>query len=188
MKIKEVIGILMLFLSAFSLTSCNKEEEGFSKEKIQQALFDMKGTYHGMVKVSYYHGSSITEEQNAVARSRDSLQLSISLLPIAEITTDKSLSECLQSIGEVQVTAGYEFSQMDYGNLSFALHPQNVIVSGGNDTSHTIKIVFSQIFGGDATPYHNFIMFNLSPTELWFDGKEYENFKQLVYHFKGECE
>lgn len=44
MKTKNLFGILILFLSALSLTSCNKDEEGVSKEEIQQMLFDMKGT------------------------------------------------------------------------------------------------------------------------------------------------
>ena len=52
MKTKNLFGILILFLSVLNLTSCNKDEEGFSKEEIQQMLFDMKGTYHGTVQVS----------------------------------------------------------------------------------------------------------------------------------------
>ncbi len=78
MKTKSLFGILVLFLSVLSLTSCNKDEEGFSKEEVQQALFDMKGTYHGTVQVAYYHGSDITELQNAIAVSRDSLQFNMS--------------------------------------------------------------------------------------------------------------
>ena len=85
MKTKNLFGILILFLSALSLTSCNKDEEGFSKEEIQQMLFDMKGTYHGTVQVDYYHGASITELQNAIAVSRDSLKFNMSLLPYVEL-------------------------------------------------------------------------------------------------------
>ena len=44
MKTKNLFGILMLFLFTFTFISCNKEKE-FSKEEIQQVLFDMKGTY-----------------------------------------------------------------------------------------------------------------------------------------------
>lgn len=44
MKTKDFFGILILFLSVLSLTSCNKDEEGFSKEEIQQMLFDMNRT------------------------------------------------------------------------------------------------------------------------------------------------
>lgn len=51
MKTKNLFGILMLFLFTFTSISCNKEKE-FSKEEIQQVLFDMKGTYHGTVHVS----------------------------------------------------------------------------------------------------------------------------------------
>ena len=85
MKTKNLFGILILFLFTFTIISCNKEEEGFSKEEIQQMLFDMKGTYHGTVQVDYYKGSSITELQNAIAVSRDSLKFNMSLLPYVEL-------------------------------------------------------------------------------------------------------
>ncbi|MCL1627081.1 DUF4840 domain-containing protein, partial [Bacteroides caecicola] len=77
MKTKNLFGILVLFLSLFSLISCNKDEKGLSKEEIQQMLFDMKGTYHGTVQVAYYQGSNITEQQNAVVVSRDSLKFNM---------------------------------------------------------------------------------------------------------------
>ena len=52
----------------------------------------------------------------------------------------------------------------------------------------SIRIVFAQTFGGDAEVGHNFIMFNISPLELWVDGKKYEDFPRLVYHFRGNYE
>ena len=103
MKTKKLFGILILFLSVLSLTSCNKDEGNFSKEEIQQALFDMKGTYHGTVKVSYYQGSNVTELQNAVAVSRDSLKFNMSLLPLSELISDETIAERLREIGEVPV-------------------------------------------------------------------------------------
>ena len=54
MKTKNLFGILVLCLGVLSLTSCNKDEEVFSSEAIQQMLFDLKGTYHGTVQVAYY--------------------------------------------------------------------------------------------------------------------------------------
>lgn len=100
MKTKKLFGILILFLSVLSLTSCNKDEGNFSKEEIQQALFDMKGTYHGTVKVSYYQGSNVTELQNAVAVSRDSLKFNMSLLPLSGLISDETIAERLREIGE----------------------------------------------------------------------------------------
>lgn len=50
MKTMDLLGILILFLSVLILTSCNKEEEGFSNEAKQQMLFDLKETYHDIVK------------------------------------------------------------------------------------------------------------------------------------------
>lgn len=188
MKTKNLFGILVLFLSVLNLTSCNKDEEGFSKEEIQQMLFDMKGTYHGMVKVSYYQGSNITELQNAVAVSRDSLEFNMTLQPLSELIADKNLSDRLREIGEVSVVAGYEFLQSDGGHIHFVLHPKDVNVLGGHDTSADIRIVFSMNYGGDAVTYTNFMMFNMSPLELWVDGKKYDDFPRLVYHFEGNYE
>ena len=154
MKTKNLFGIMILFLFTFTIISCNKEEEGFSKEEIQQMLFDMKGTYHGTVQVDYYHGSSITELQNAIAVSRDSLKFNMSLLPYVELISEEGLSERLREIGEV-----------------------------GYGAPPSIRIVFAQTFGGDAEVGHNFIMFNISPLELWVDGKKYEKIRHLTNSF-----
>lgn len=72
-------------------------------------LFDLKGTYHGTVQVAYYQGSNITELQNVVAVSRDSLRFNMALQPLSELISDKNLSDRLREIGEVSVVAGYEF-------------------------------------------------------------------------------
>lgn len=75
MKTKNLLLTLFLFNFILTFTSCNKnEEEGFSKEEILQALFDLKGTYHGTVQVAYYRGADITELQNVTAVSRDSMK------------------------------------------------------------------------------------------------------------------
>lgn len=31
-------------------------------------------------------------------------------------------------------------------------------------------------------------MFNISPLELWVNGKKYDDFPRLVYHFRGDYE
>lgn len=188
MRTKDLFGILVLFLSVLNLTSCNKDEEGFSSEAIQQMLFDLKGTYHGTVQVDYYHGSSITELQNAIAVSRDSLKFNMSLLPYVELISDEGLSERLREIGEVEVVAGYDFYQSDGWNIHFGLLPKDVNVLGGYGAPSSIRIVFAQTFGGDAEVGNNFIMFNMSPLELWVDGKKYDDFPRLVYHFRGKYE
>ena len=179
MKTKNLFGILVLCLGVLSLTSCNKDEEFFSSEAIQQMLFDLKGTYQG---------SNITELQNVVAVSRDSLRFNMALQPLSELISDKNLSDRLREIGEVSVVAGYEFLQWDSGTISFVLHPKDVNILGEHDTSADIRIVFSMNYGGDAVTYMNFMMFNMSPLELWVDGKKYDDFPRLVYHFKGEYE
>lgn len=188
MKTKELFGILILFLSVLCFTCCNKDEEGFSKEEIQQALFDLKGTYHGTVQVAYYHGSDITELQNAIAVSRDSLKFNMSLLPLSELISDETIAERLREIGEVSVMAGYEFLQMDYGAIHFMLYPKDITILGGYGAPPSIRLVFAQTFGGDAEVGNNFIMFNISPLELWVNGKKYEDFPRLVYHFRGNYE
>ena len=188
MKTKSRFGILMLFLCLLCLTSCNKNEPLFSSAQIQQALFDLKGTYHGTVGVSYYQGSRITEPTEAVAVSRDSLAFTMSLLPMADVVADENIAQILREAGEVKVIAGYDFSQMDNGNLTFGLRPKDAVISGGYGAPPTVRIIFAQTFGGDAEIYQNFIMFNISPKELWLNDKKYEDFKQLVYHFRGVYE
>lgn len=188
MKTKNLFRILMLFLFTLTFISCNKEEEGFSKEEVQQALFDMKGTYHGTVQVAYYQGSNITEQQNTIAVSRDSLKFNMSLLPLSELISDETIAERLREIGEVSLMAGYEFLQMDNSNIHFMLYPRDVTILGGYGAPPSIRLVFAQTFGGDAEVGQNFIMFNISPLELWVNGKKYEDFPRLVYHFRGNYE
>ena len=188
MKTKNLFGILVLFLSVLSLTSCNKNEKGFSKEEVQQALFDMKGTYHGSVQVAYYQGSNITELQNAVAVSRDSLKFNMSLQPLSDLISDETIAERLREIGEVPIMAGYEFLQWDSGCIHFVLYPKDVTILGGYGAPPSIRLVFSMNYGGDAVTYMNSMNFNMSPLELWVDGKKYDDFPRLVYHFEGEYE
>ena len=189
MKTKGLLGMLSLFLYLFCFTSCNDDEPKFSSSQIQQALFDMKGTYHGTVKVVYHQeGGSIAELPNAVAVSRDSLSFTMSLLPMAEVITDESAAQLLREVGEVTVTAGYDFSQIDESNINFGLYPKDVVIPGGYGAPPTVRIVIAQNFGGDVEIGQNFMMFNVSPAELWLNGEKYEDFKQLVYHFGGHYE
>ena len=187
MNTRNLLGILTLFLCACSIIGCsNDDEERFSKEEVQQALFDLKGTYQGTTSVSHYQGPEITELQNAIAVSRDSLQFTMSLLPYAKLIKDEDLSKLLKEVGDVEVKAGYEFLQMDAGVRHFVLHPKDVNVSGDYGLSSSIRIVFSQLYGGDVDVDYGGMMFNLSPIELWVDGKKYEDFPRLVYHFEGK--
>lgn len=166
------------------ITSCDNDEARFSSLEIQNALFEMKGTYHGKMRVSYYHGDRIAEELDCKAVSRDSMTVDMNLVPMATTIGDESIATRLREIGTVPVKSGYEFLQMD-DMYSFVLHPDDVTRS---DATGTVRIVFSQNFGGDANySYHN-VMLNLSPTELWIDGEKYEPFSQLVYHFEGTYE
>ena len=180
--------ILFQFVMIVALMGCNKEEAKFSAAQIQQALFDLKGTYHGSVRVSYYQGEEIAEVTDAVAVSRDSLSFSMSLLPLAELVSDQNVAEYMREVGEVQVTAGYDFTQMDAGAIHFGLHPKEIVILGGCGAPPTIRIVLSQNFGGDADVNQNFMMFNLSPVEMWINGEKQENFRQLVLHFSGTYE
>ncbi len=169
-------------------SSCNKDEPKFSSSEVQRALFEMKGTYHGEMRVSYYHGETISEGNACKAVSKDSLTIDMDLSLMAQSITDETIASRLCDIGTVQVKAAYEFYQMDEQIYNFVLHPNDVVRSGGDGAPETVKIVFSQHFGGDADYYHHDIIFNLSPTELWVGDKKYEPFQQLVYHFGGNYE
>ena len=148
----------------------------------------MKGTYHGEMSVSYYHGETISDGNECKAVSKDSLTVNMDLSLMALSIPDERIASRLRDIGIVQVKAAYEFYQMDEQIYNFVLHPKDVICIGGYDAPETVKIVFSQNFGGDADYYHHDIIFNMSPTELWVGDKKYEQFQQLVYHFRGICE
>lgn len=170
------------------ISSCNKDEPKFSSSEIQRALFEMKGTYHGEMRVSYYHGETISEGNACKAVSKDSLTVDMDLSLMAQSITDERIASRLRDIGTVQVKAAYEFYQMDEQIYNFVLHPNDVVCPGGDGAPETVKIVFSQHFGGDADYYHHDIIFNMSPTELWVGDKKYEPFQQLVYHFEGSYE
>ena len=50
MKTKGLLRIVVLFFCVIGFSGCNDDESEFSSTEIQQALFDMKGTYKGAVK------------------------------------------------------------------------------------------------------------------------------------------
>lgn len=182
------ITTIILFIALVFISSCNKDEPRFSSSEIQKALFELKGTYHGEMRVSYYHGETISEGNACKTVSKDSLTVNMDLSLMAQSITDERIASRLCDIGTVQVKAAYEFYQMDEQIYNFVLHPNDVVCPGGDGAPETVKIVFSQHFGGDADYYHHDIIFNLSPTELWVGDKKYEPFQQLVYHFEGSYE
>lgn len=182
------ISTIILLIALMFISSCNKDEPRFSSSEIQKALFELKGTYHGEMRVSYYHGETISEGFECKAVSRDSLTINMDLTPMASVITDEAIASRLREIGNVEVKASYEFLQMDEQMYHFVLLPKNVICLGGLGAPETVKIVFDQSFGGDADYFYHTIMFNLSPKELWLGDKKYEPFQQLVYHFEGSYE
>ncbi len=184
---KSTMSIALLFILAF-ISSCDKDEPKFSSSEIQRALFEMKGTYHGEMSVSYYHGETISEGNVCKAVSKDSLTVNMDLSLMAQSITDERIASRLRDIGIVQVKAAYEFLQMDEQMYHFVLLPKNVICYGGYGTPEAVKIVFDQSFGGDADYFYHSIIFNLSPKELWIGGEKYKSFQQLVYHFEGSYE
>ena len=188
MKTKGLLRIVVLFFCVIGFSGCNDDESEFSSTEIQQALFDMKGTYKGAVEVSYYRGKEIATFPDGIAVSKDSLIFKLPLSPIAEMIKDENISRHLREIGDVEVKAGYEFHQMDQGVMNFVLHPENIVILGGYGAPLSVSIEFSQNFGGDAEIYSQFMMFNISPTELWIDNERSEDFSQLVYHFRGSYE
>ncbi len=182
------ITTIILFIALVLISSCNKDEPKFSSSEIQRALFEMKGTYHGEMRVSYYHGNTISEGNTCKVVSKDFLTGNMDLSLMALSITDERIASRLRDIGMIQVKAAYEFYQMDEQMYHFVLLPKNVICLGRYDVPETVKIVFDQNFGGGADYFHHSIVFNLSPKELWFGDKKYEPFQQLVYHFEGTYE
>lgn len=52
--------------------------------------------------------------------------------------------------------------------------------------SQSVKIVFAKYFEDDNdNDNRKYMIFNLSPKELWIDSNKYENFRQLIYNFRG---
>lgn len=188
-KILTGFTILSIFSLIILLSGCNKDDEKISSGQIRQAMFDMKGTYHGSLEVAYYHGSGIAGIDNAKAVSRDSLAIIFPLAPLANTIDDKNIAAALLNIENVEVRAGYEFIQIDNdGSLvNFVLNPKTVTIPANGDTPE-IKIIFDGAFGGDFEKAFNFIMFNISPEEILVGGTKLESFKQLVYHFRGQYE
>lgn len=87
---KSTMSIALLFILAF-ISSCDKDEPKFSSSEIQRALFEMKGTYHGEMSVSYYHGETISEGNVCKAVSKDSLTVDMDLSLMAQSITDESM-------------------------------------------------------------------------------------------------
>lgn len=52
--------------------------------------------------------------------------------------------------------------------------------------TQSVKIVFAKYFEDDNDNDNSkYMIFNLSPKELLIDSNKYENFRQLIYHFRG---
>lgn len=183
----RILASLVMIITLLCATGCNEDEPKFTSEQIKNAIFDLKGTYHGKMRVSYFQGATISDYKECKAVSRDSLVIDMDLAQMAESIEDENIATLLRQIGVVNVKAGYEFLQMDE-MLHFVLHPADVIVPPGYGAPPSVRIVFSQNFGGDATPEQHTMMFNLSPAELWIGSSRYEPFKQIVFHFEGEYE
>lgn len=186
-KLNLVFSLIVISLFIVFSTSCNKDDgENVSAEQIRQALFDMKGRYHGTIKASFYQGSEIVKIDNAEAISRDSLTFVMPLEPIASTITDDKVVELLRNFETVQVKAGYHFYQIDdNGNtVFFTLTPQKVVVTSKGNVPD-VTIVFADSFGGSFEKRFNSIIFNISPKEIWIGSTKLDSFKQLVYNFSG---
>ena len=179
---------LLTILCAAALWACSDDEPKFSTAEIREALSDLKGTYRGEVKVSYYQGAAIATIPDATAVSDDSLTFTLPLAPLADQIEDEMICNYLRETGKITVKAGYEFLQMDNGTLHFVLHPRDVLLPGGYATPPGITFVFSPIYGGSAEPHHRAMIFNMSVIRILANGEEYEGFKPLVYHFEGKDE
>ncbi len=106
----------------------------------------MKGTYHGEMRVSYYHGETISEGNACKAVSKDSLTIDMDLSLMAQSITDETIASRLCDIGTVQVKAAYEFYQMDEQIYNFVLHPNDVVRSGGDGAPGNSKNRFQSTF------------------------------------------
>lgn len=186
----NLTGVLLILLAVTVSTSCNKnDEEKISTEQIRQALFDMKGSYHGTIKASFYQGAEIVEIDNVKAISRDSLTFVMPLEPIARTISDEKVAAILRTIEKVEVKAGYHFYQIDDNGHSvfFTLTPKRIIIPASADVPDII-IVFADSYGGSFQKNFNYIIFNISPNEILVGGVKLASFKQLVYHFDGQYE
>lgn len=176
---------VILFIVLAILSGCNSDDPKFSSSQIQNALFEMKGTYHGKMNVSYYQGDRVSEGNECKFVSKDSMTVYMDLAPMALTVADEEIASRLREIGIVQVKAGYEFYQMDETMYHFVLRPVDVDCPGGYGAPESVRIVFAQNYGGDAEYFYHNMMFNLSPVELWVGNKKYEPFRKLVYHYEG---
>lgn len=183
---KNILIGFKIFILLIFISGCKVNNDKISAEQIRQALLDMKGRYEGTLDASFYQGAAIEKFDNSKAVSRDSLSIVIPLGPIASTITDDKIAAILNAISSVEVKAGYYFTQIDDGGdfVSFGLVPKNITIPTAVD-GQTITFVFSDIFGGNFSRNSNFIMFNISPTEVLVGGVKLEPFKPLVYHFGG---
>lgn len=180
-----VFKILCVLMAAFVFSGCNDEEDGISAKQAKRSISLMKGTYQGSANVSFFRGERIAEFDNATAVSDDSLSFEIPLKPIADIIADETVAAALLSKEKAEVKAGYEILQIDQDGafVHFLLKPKTVVVPSENGTPE-IKIIFSDIFGGDADCHNGNIVFNVSPQKVMMGDTELP-FRQLVYHFEG---
>lgn len=187
---------LVMLCALFLFVGCNKDDDKISIEQTRQALFDMKAKYHGDLSVSFVNDANdLSVFKNFNVNSADSLIFMMPLAPIANVLTDKEISKALKEIGEERIAASYEFSQIDdNGNfVSFGLIPKSIkldIKGTGDTKAKTITILLSDIYGGNFSKQstNNSLTFNVSLKEIIVDGVKIEDFKPMVYHYKGISE
>jgi hypothetical protein len=185
MNMKGYLCAAAVLLFAAGTVSCSRIDSKLDADSDKDLVQQIKGTYSGSVEVSRHNGENIVTLPEVTAVSSDSLAFMMSLQPIADIVKDAAVLQRLKEIGSVEVKAGYGVKSNDDRGLFFNLNPKRVVIAGGSWNIPSIRIEFSQTFGGEALIVNKYLMFEVSPTELWVDGRKSTEYSQLVYHFAG---
>lgn len=190
MKTTWFVGTFILLFSAICLTGCNDDEEEFSRELIQQVLFDMKGTYYGTLTAGIIYKAHDASFDDVKTISYDSLRINIPLSPIARDIDDELLATTLREIGSVEYKAGYKFYQIDDGGITahFILCPKDNFVIPVDSRMQNITFVFADNYGGSFSKPYNSMVYNVSIKEIWVGETKLDSFQQWVYHYEGSYE
>ena len=187
MKKTELLGMFLTFLFIGGMTACNSDDEGFSKEQEQRALFQMKGNYTGVLQARLTETSEKETFEDVKVKSEDSLSFMLPLSPMAVFIDDEKVTEALYELGSVEWKAGYEFTQIDgeETTIHFILHPKNIVIPAVGDVPE-IVLCFSEIYGGTYTT-PAWTSFNVSPEEIRIGSTSTSISREMVYHFEGSA-
>ncbi|MCR5314106.1 MAG: hypothetical protein K6E54_10800 [Bacteroidaceae bacterium] len=196
MKTLRIWRNIFIVLVAFSLTSCNDDDDDkVSNTDAQRALFELKKDYTGELKYGLKDENFRTTIENVVVKSAEDIRLDIPLDLIAEQVKDETIAQQIREWKTAQVRATYQFKRVDNSYFSFNLYTEMVpderfaypITRTSVVVSEGLQLIFNNNYTGAYQHETEALTFNLCVDKVLINNEPLENFKPIVYSYGGNA-